>query len=301
MKKETKAKIFKGLLVGAIVLGIAAFIVNIVLAARSDNNNEANIYTAISGWVSGVATIILGVIAVIQNKLYKQENDRYLDEQIKLNNNSIQEQKDLAWRKAKYEVLSIVLTDLENRLQRFEQYCDIKAITTPIGLGLLEKETIVKNLDYAIRKFQDVCFEFLIYLKYTPQYFEWHNDIYESLNSFTRDSLVFFEAMNSSVVNAEDVKNLNQPTNFYYGGLGIIKGDNAIDSVIKNIDEINRINKKFEDIKSSGAVYKLVVESCISDIYEKDINVLKNYYKNLEIKKQQWQKFIKEEEAKING
>ncbi|MDE6442032.1 MAG: hypothetical protein K2L12_04695 [Clostridia bacterium] len=93
MKKDTKAKIFKFLLVGAIVLGIVAFIVNIVLAARSDNN-EANIYTAISGWVSGIATIILGVIAVVQNRKYKKENDSFMQRQREENTALIKKQTD---------------------------------------------------------------------------------------------------------------------------------------------------------------------------------------------------------------
>lgn len=74
MEKETKAKVIKFILICAIILGIVAFILNIVYAFKSQNR-EANIYTAISGWVSGISTIILGVIAFYVNSKYKKDED----------------------------------------------------------------------------------------------------------------------------------------------------------------------------------------------------------------------------------
>lgn len=44
----------------------------------------ANLFTAISGWVSGIATIILGYIAISQNKRYKEENDEFTEKQADL-------------------------------------------------------------------------------------------------------------------------------------------------------------------------------------------------------------------------
>ena len=61
-----------------IVVGSVLCVINIVLACIFRGADGANIFAAISGWVSGIATIILGVIAVVQNKKYKQENDSFM-------------------------------------------------------------------------------------------------------------------------------------------------------------------------------------------------------------------------------
>lgn len=43
--------------------------------------SHANIFTAVSGWVSGIATAALGIIAVLQNERYEKDNQIYLDKQ----------------------------------------------------------------------------------------------------------------------------------------------------------------------------------------------------------------------------
>lgn len=49
-----------------------------ILLAHLYKTESANIFTAVSGWVSGIATIVLGVVAVVQNRKYKEENDRII-------------------------------------------------------------------------------------------------------------------------------------------------------------------------------------------------------------------------------
>lgn len=73
-------KKIKILLIIGIIFSCLACITNIVLSAIFPNSG-ANIFTAISGWVSGIATAILGVIAVVQNKKYKEENDNNIKKQ----------------------------------------------------------------------------------------------------------------------------------------------------------------------------------------------------------------------------
>lgn len=59
-----------------IVLGIAFFVGNLcVLLCVKDLNKQSALLTFFSGWVSGIATIILGAIAIEQNRKYKEEND----------------------------------------------------------------------------------------------------------------------------------------------------------------------------------------------------------------------------------
>lgn len=63
------------LVLSAIVLLAANLCV--LFFVRSEDNRGAWL-TLFSGWVSGIATIALGVIAVVQNKKYKEENDSFM-------------------------------------------------------------------------------------------------------------------------------------------------------------------------------------------------------------------------------
>lgn len=57
MKRKTKIYFI-------IAATILLMIVNIVLSIIFRGDSGANIFTTISGWVSGVATIVLGLIAL---------------------------------------------------------------------------------------------------------------------------------------------------------------------------------------------------------------------------------------------
>lgn len=63
---------------------IIAMIINVAFSIAFRGENGANIFTTVSGWVSGVATIILGVIALYVDKEYKKENDEFLNKQDEL-------------------------------------------------------------------------------------------------------------------------------------------------------------------------------------------------------------------------
>lgn len=60
-----------------IVFVFALMITNVIFAIIFMGSDGANIFTAISGWISGIATIVLGLIAFWQNKQYKKQNDAY--------------------------------------------------------------------------------------------------------------------------------------------------------------------------------------------------------------------------------
>lgn len=49
------------------------FIATIVFSIYEKDNS--NLFTMISGWISGIATIVLGIIAIFQNKYYKKVQD----------------------------------------------------------------------------------------------------------------------------------------------------------------------------------------------------------------------------------
>ena len=60
---------------------LVAMLVNFIFAIIFHGENGANIFTTVSGWVSGVATIVLGLIAIKINAKYKEENDEFLKKQ----------------------------------------------------------------------------------------------------------------------------------------------------------------------------------------------------------------------------
>jgi len=71
---------WKGIIL--ILFGVVLLVGNIcVLCYVSEANGQSAWLTLYSGWVSGIATIILGVIAVVQNKQYKEENDDNIKKQ----------------------------------------------------------------------------------------------------------------------------------------------------------------------------------------------------------------------------
>ena len=79
-----------------IAILVLAVLVNIGLAIVFPGDNGANIFTAISGWISGIATIVLGVIALVVNAKYKEDNDEYA-----------KKQSDLFWREEKRTTIEL--------------------------------------------------------------------------------------------------------------------------------------------------------------------------------------------------
>lgn len=68
MKKKKKSKkLYKNIWIWLSVIGVVLCATNIVLACLFSSNG-ANIFTAISGWVSFLATLIVGIIAFQQNQ-----------------------------------------------------------------------------------------------------------------------------------------------------------------------------------------------------------------------------------------
>lgn len=110
MSEKNDKKWYKNIGIWLIVFGVALFVVNIVFACIYDENGT-NIFTAISGWVSGIATIILGVIAIVQNRKYKRENDRFLKEQQQLN-----------WKLEQKDLIKSYLCKIENIFSNVKEF-----------------------------------------------------------------------------------------------------------------------------------------------------------------------------------
>lgn len=86
-------------LILGIFVAIALCIANIIFACIYKDCGT-NIFTAISGWISGIATLLIGVIAFRQSKDYKEENDRF-----------IKYQNDEQWKKMYYDMLTGYIAD----------------------------------------------------------------------------------------------------------------------------------------------------------------------------------------------
>lgn len=95
-----------------LLFALAIFIGNIcVLLYVDEIHNQSAWLTLISGWVSGLATIVLGLIAVVQNRKYKKENDRYLKEQQELN-----------WRLEQKDLIKAYLNNIESIFSNVKEY-----------------------------------------------------------------------------------------------------------------------------------------------------------------------------------
>lgn len=61
---------------------ILSCIGNILYAIFATSSRTTNVLTAISGWISGVATLVIGIIAYLQNKKYQdieEIKEKYID------------------------------------------------------------------------------------------------------------------------------------------------------------------------------------------------------------------------------
>lgn len=103
-----------------------------ILLAHFYRDTAANIFTAISGWVSGIATIALGVIAVIQNKKYKKENENF---------ELFQTQRE--WRIEQKEIIKSYLNNIESIYKEIQEYQFSKIIDDCISKLKSTPNTVV--------------------------------------------------------------------------------------------------------------------------------------------------------------
>ena len=99
-----------------IVVTVILMVINFGLAIVFPGDSGANIFTTASGWISGLATIVLGIIALLVNARYKKENDIYLEKQA-----------EIQWKndeKATIELYRKQILDTYNRFLKFN-FADI--------------------------------------------------------------------------------------------------------------------------------------------------------------------------------
>ena len=110
-KQKTGDNMKKAISIILIILAVSLMIVNFAFAIKYLGEDGANLFTTISGWVSGIATIVLGVIALCVNEQYKKENDNYLSKQ-----------DELAWKSEKRAAIELYREQVVRCYQNFIEY-----------------------------------------------------------------------------------------------------------------------------------------------------------------------------------
>lgn len=115
------------LIIGVLIFG------NFQLLFIKDNNHLSHILTIISGWISGVATIFIGVIATRQNKKYKHDIDDYNMKQKEIieNQYNFEVFKDIITRRNK--MILEIKNELDYFCNRFN-FMNVSALLIEINL-----------------------------------------------------------------------------------------------------------------------------------------------------------------------
>lgn len=277
MKKKKKGKKwYKNIWIWLSVIGVVLCATNIVLACLFSSNG-ANIFTAISGWVSFLATLGVGIFAALQSKQYKEENDKYLAEQAILNKNFMQAQTDLAWRRSKYDTLSTYLKGLEERRSRFEQDCNIHKIISEMNFGFDEKAKVLMAFNSSTNKFSFTFVDLLLYVEHPIQYFEWHEEFYTTLKNFRAKGWHVLNKLNT----------INAPT------------ANPAIIVEQELSAIQECNECFENVQKALSVSIICLSEKMSEIYDADIGNLRNYYNDLREQYKKWRLQLSKNEGDI--
>ena len=151
------------------VVVIVSIVVNICFAYRFDNE-YTNLFTVISGWISGIATLSIGVIAYAQSYKYQKVNEEF-----------IQEQKDLAWKNNYANVCERFLNQLKEHDDIIKKYQPHK-----LEAIFLKNFEIKCFYDYEllVDDIESDITHFLVFLRKSTIFNNNHKEMYEALILF---------------------------------------------------------------------------------------------------------------------
>lgn len=196
---------------------IALIVINSCCLFIKDKTLLSNLLTIISGWISGIATIFIGVIATRQNKRYKQDTDEYNRKQEEL----IKQQYDFETFKHIMDARTTYIKNTKGQLQNFLIMFDNKKITSLLA----EMETVKNSVRFEDSNYAQRIINFGDDL--TPHYLDLKQNI---LNDWNRTSI------NDDLVKALDT---------YYTKLATkIK----LLNYLKIPDEIKEMNESLSEI-----------------------------------------------------
>lgn len=146
-KKEEKKPFYSQLCFWIIWIVLCA--INIICSIIFDDK-MSNLFTSISGWVSGIATVVLGIIAVRQTDRYEESNNTYLAEQRKI-------QQDIANENKKQNEFAIRMLKVQD-LQKFNEEIknDVFNLLSE-SLAISFKYSVIKSHQNIINKEKVEC------------------------------------------------------------------------------------------------------------------------------------------------
>ncbi len=155
----------------AVCLTSVAMIVNFILAIFFHGESGANIFTTVSGWVSGIATIVLGVIAIKINAKYKEENDDFL-----------LKQEEMFWKSEKKSIVELY------RKQVIKCYNDFAALNfTEILNQIIAKENNIEAPIFKLSilsKMQTEKHNMFFTLSICKYYFNYKKELFDSYSKY---------------------------------------------------------------------------------------------------------------------
>lgn len=246
----------KVLLIIGIVGGCLVFIANIVCACVFSGENGANIFTAFGGWISGFATVILGVVAVMQNKNYKEEDDRYL-----------KEQKDFAWKSNYAEMYKRFGEQLDIHMAEIHNFYPQK-----LEAVFLENLAQEKSYEYDLitSEYLGVLLHFLVSLRKNRVYNNFHKSLYDALICFNY-SICILMSYFDTVLDEKIVFDKKVCSNY-----------------------VMDASKEYENLIDAYYLYKKRINEIMFTIFDTDISVLKNSDRIQQEKQKIWYEEVKD-------
>ena len=175
------------LIIGTLLSG------NIAVLILADETVKTNWLTLISGWVSFIATITIGVIAYNQSKDYKQQNDLFL-----------QEQKDIMWKQNQIDFY------VRERQEFLEVYRDLCNVYSKIPKTTIASEETAKYDDF--NYLSTLAYSIMLLNgKIVNSFFfdETKTELYKQAGELQKRTTVFFDLWSKE----KDKKELKQQEN----------------------------------------------------------------------------------------
>lgn len=116
----------------AIILVVTNFV--LLLTGLFKESTGGLIATIISGWISGIATLFVGIIAYKQNKFINESNNRVIQEQINLDKNNLILQQRLK-----------IVSQIENAALKYTEILTLRTLTSDFN-----KEVASSNKNWFI-------------------------------------------------------------------------------------------------------------------------------------------------------
>lgn len=202
-----KKKFYKNLWFWLIIGGALLFVANILVLVLVKDARQSAWLTFISGWVSGFATIALGLIAFWQNKRYKIENDVFLNEQQRINSELAQEQSNLLWRKSQYDIYKSYRDEYLENEKEFIKY-SVSEISFQI-IGTDNQLRATANTHIIEKCIRSNITRLLAFLIENNFYCEDKEKLYNSVSTYLKKLDEFYPLLQKSITNVNLLGNIN--------------------------------------------------------------------------------------------